>query len=147
MLSLPAPKWDDKWSQRSTRWNDCRNAPKTHPVTIRCAQIGSLTSSGMRTEGLLLRQLPGEREGEGRASPLSAFHPEFSPRVLNDLTREEQPDAQTGRGSLVLASDPIELLEDVLLLCCGDADAEILDTDCQGLGGRGEMNDDVLGLG
>src|SRR5437773_59366 len=101
----------------------------------------------MRTQRWLLRQLPGEREGEGRALPLSAFHPELSPIVLNDLTHEEQPDAQTGRGSLVFASYPIELLEDVLLLWCGDANAKILDTDRQGLGGRGEMNDDVLGLG
>jgi len=88
----------------------------------------------MRTEGLLLRQLPGEREGEGRASSLYAFHPELSPRLLNDLTGNGQPDDQTSWASLVLACYTIELLEDFLLLCCGDADAEILDADRQVLG-------------
>ena len=66
--------------------------------------------------------------------------------VLNNLIRDEQPDAQTGSGSDLLPSSAIEPLKDFLLLCFRDANAEILDADRQALSGGGEMDDDLLCL-
>ena|SRR5436190_19287197 len=102
--------------------------------------VQSLDASGRR------RQLPGEREGEGRALSLYALYPELAPIVLNDLTRDRQPNAQTRRASLMPALYTIVPLEDFLLFHCGDADTEILDADRQALSCRADMNNDLLCL-
>lgn len=111
------------------------------------AEAGDRLSASFGEERLLgllyLSGKQGKREGEGRALPFHTFHPQFSLIVMNDLVRDEQPDAQPGGISALLTAGPIESLKNFLLLVFRNADAEILDADGEALGTLGETDDDL----
>src|SRR6266849_9937771 len=91
--------------------------------------------------------LPGKGYRKGGASPDFAVHHDRSPMALDDLRHNVQSHAQTGNGSLLWTSGPIEALKDFLALLSRDTEAMITDTDRGRLWGGAEVHLDCLGVG
>jgi len=91
--------------------------------------------------------LPGKGYRKGGAFPDCAVHRDGSPMTLDDLRHNVQPHAQTGDGSLLWTSGPIEALKDFLALLSRNAQAMIVHTDGDRLWGGGEIHFDGLGIG
>src|SRR5260221_13381870 len=91
--------------------------------------------------------LPGKGYRKGGALPDFAVHHNRSPMALDDLRHNVQPHAQTGNGSLLGTSGPIEALKDFLALLSRNAKAMITDTDCDRLWGGAQVHLDGLSIG
>src|SRR5260370_31935940 len=91
--------------------------------------------------------LPGKGYRKGGALPDFAVPHDRSPVALDDLRHNVQSHTQTGNGSLLGTSRPIEALKDFLALLSRDTEAMITDTHRDRLWGGAQVHLDGLGIG